>query len=314
MAAYAQDLRDRVLRGLERGEGATSIANRLEVSLRWVYHVKDRYEKEGERAAQKLGGYRRSRVAAMEPRIRAWIGAQVDMTLAELRERLAEHGVTIKTTALWHQLDKWNLTLKKTLRASEQEREDVSQERAEWRETQPTLDVSKLVFIDETGANTQMTRPRGRSPKGERCQASIPGGHWNTTTFIAGLRVNEVTAPMTLDGPLDREAFLADVRHVLCPALRPGDIVIADNLGSHKSDGVRTAIEAVGASIRYRPPYSPDFNPIEMVFSKLKALLKKAALRTVDALGNEIGKLLDTFSPQECATYFNAAGYSCMAK
>ena len=113
MAAYSQDLRDRVLRGLERGEGATSIANRLEVSLRWVYHVKDRYEKEGERAAQKVGGYRRSRVAAMEPRIRAWIGAQVDMTLAELSERLAEHGVTIKTTALWHQLDKWNLTLKK---------------------------------------------------------------------------------------------------------------------------------------------------------------------------------------------------------
>lgn len=112
----------------------------------------------------------------------------------------------------------------------------------------------------------------------------MPGGHGNTTTFIAGLRVNEVTAPMTLDGPLDREAFLADVRHVLCPALRPGDIVIADNLGSHQSDGVRTAIEAVGASIRSLPPYSPDFNPIEMVFSKLKALLKKAARRTVDAL------------------------------
>ena len=147
MAAYSQDLRDRVLRGLERSEGATSIANRLEVSLRWVYHVKDRYEKEGERTAQKLGGYRRSRVAAMEPRIRAWIGAQVDMTLAELSERRAKYGVTIKTTALWHQLDKWNLTFKKTLRASEQEREDVNQERAEWQEHQPALDVRKLVFI-----------------------------------------------------------------------------------------------------------------------------------------------------------------------
>lgn len=113
MAAYSQDLRDRVLRGFERGEGATSIARRLEVSVRWVYHVKDRYEKKGERAAQKLGGYRRSCVAGMEPHIRAWIGAQVDLTLAELSERLAEHGVTIKTTALWHQLDKWNLTLKK---------------------------------------------------------------------------------------------------------------------------------------------------------------------------------------------------------
>lgn len=113
MAAYSQDLRDRVLRGFERGEGATSIARRLEVSLRWVYHVKNRYEKAGERAAQKLGGYRRSRVAEMEPRIRAWIDTQMDMTLAELSERLAEHGITIKATALWHQLDKWNLTLKK---------------------------------------------------------------------------------------------------------------------------------------------------------------------------------------------------------
>ncbi|MDH4154518.1 MAG: helix-turn-helix domain-containing protein, partial [Nitrospira sp.] len=113
MAAYSQDLRDRVLRGLERGEGATSIARRLEVSLRWVYHVKARYERDGERAAQPLGGYRRSRVAAMESHIRAWLGAQVDMTLAELCERLAEQGILIKTTALWHQLDKWNLTLKK---------------------------------------------------------------------------------------------------------------------------------------------------------------------------------------------------------
>jgi transposase len=190
----------------------------------------------------------------------------------------------------------------------------VKQERAEWQENHPALDVSKLVFIDETGANTPMTRPRGRSPKGERCHASVPGGHWNTTTFIAGLRVNEVTAPMTLDGPMDQAAFLVYVRQVLCPALKPGEIVIADNLSSHKSDDVRKAIEAVGASIRYLPPYSPDFNPIEMFFSKLTALLKKAALRTVDALWNEIGKLLDALSQQECAAYFTAAGYPCVTK
>jgi transposase len=190
----------------------------------------------------------------------------------------------------------------------------VKQERAEWQENHPALDVSKLVFIDETGANTHMTRPRGRSPKGERCHASVPGGHWNTTTFIAGLRVNEVTAPMTLDGPMDQAAFLVYVRQVLCPALKPGEIVIADNLSSHKNDDVRKAIEAVGASIRYLPPYSPDFNPIEMFFSKLTALLKKAALRTVDALWNEIGKLLDALSQQECAAYFTAAGYPCVTK
>lgn len=309
MAAYSQDLRERVVRGLERGEGATAIARRLEVSVRWVYHVKERYEGAGERSAQRVGGYRRSRVAEMEPRIRAWIGAQVDMTLAELCERLAEHGVTIKTTTLWHQLNKWNLTLKKTLRASEQEREDVKTERIAWKETQPGLDVGALVFIDETSANTQMTRARGRSPKGARCHASVPGGHGKTTTFIAGLRVNAVTAPMVLDGPMDTDAFLVYVRQCLGPTLQPGDIVIADNLGSHKTDEVRKAIEAVGAAILYLPPSSPDFNPIEMFFSKLKALLKKAAHRTVDALWNVIGKLLDTFSPQEFANYFKAAGY-----
>lgn len=155
-----------------------------------------------------------------------------------------------------------------------------------------------------------MTRARGRSPKGERCQASVPGGHWKTTTFIAGLRVNAITAPMVLDGPMDKEAFLVYVRQFLCPTLKPGDIVIADNLGSHKNDAVRKAIEAVAATIIYLPPYSPDFNPIEMVFSKLKALLKKAAHRTVDALWNEIGTLLDTFSPTECANYFKHAGYA----
>lgn len=154
-----------------------------------------------------------------------------------------------------------------------------------------------------------MTRLRGRSLKGERCHASVPGGHWHTTTCIAGLRVGAVTAPMVLDGPMDKDAFLVYVRQCLCPALHAGDIVIADNLGSHKNDAVRAAIEGVGATIRYLPPYSPDFNPIEMVFAKLKALLKKAAHRTVEALWHEIGTLLDTFSPQECANYFKSAGY-----
>lgn len=182
--------------------------------------------------------------------------------------------------------------------------------RAEWKKNQLALDVTKLVFLDETGASTAMTRARGRAPKGERCIASVPGGHWKTTTFIAGLRVNEVTAPMVLDGAMDGQAFLVYIREFLGPTLQPGDIVIADNLGSHKVAGVKETIEAVGASLCYLPPYSPDLNPIEKLFSKLKALLKKAAHRTVDALWTEIGKLLDAFSPQECANYFTAAGYN----
>ena len=181
--------------------------------------------------------------------------------------------------------------------------------RREWIESQPTLDVTKLVFLDETGASTNMTRTRGRAPKGVRCVASVPHGHWKTTTFIAGLRYNDITAPMVLDGPMDGEAFLIYVQTFLCPTVHPGDIVIADNLPSHKVAGVRAAIEAAGATLRYLPPYSPDLNPIEKLFSKLKTLLRKAAKRSVDALWNEIGQLLQRFSPEECTNYFQSSGY-----
>jgi transposase len=171
------------------------------------------------------------------------------------------------------------------------------------------LDITKLVFLDETGASTNMTRTRGRAPKGERCIACVPHGHWKITTFIAGLRYNDITAPMVLDGPMNGEAFLTYVRTFLCPTLHCGDIVIADNLSSHKVAGVKEAIAAKGATLRYLPPYSPDLNPIEKMFSKLKALLRKAAHRTVDALWDEIGKLLDAFSPDECKNYFASSGY-----
>lgn len=181
--------------------------------------------------------------------------------------------------------------------------------RRAWIETQPTLDITKLVFLDETGASTRMTRTHGRAPKGERCNAAVPHGHWKTTTFIAGLRYNAITAPMVLDGPMDGAAFLGYVRAFLCPTLTPGDIVIADNLPSHKVTGVRQAIEATGATLRYLPPYSPDFNPIEKMFSKLKGLLRKAAKRTVSTLWNEIGTLLDAFSANECTNYFASSGY-----
>lgn len=181
--------------------------------------------------------------------------------------------------------------------------------RRKWIDSQPTLDVTKLVFLDETGASTNMTRTRGRAPKGERCVASVPHGHWKTTTFIAGLRYNDITAPMVLDGAMDGEAFLVYVRTFLCPTLHPGDIVIADNLRSHKVAGVRDAIEVAGATLRYLPPYSPDLNPIEKLFSKLKTLLRKAAKRRVDALWNEIGHLLQRFSPEECTNYFQSSGY-----
>jgi transposase len=154
-----------------------------------------------------------------------------------------------------------------------------------------------------------MARLRGRAPKGERLRAGIPHGHWKTTTFVAGLRLTGLVAPMVLDGPINRNAFQAYVDQVLVPALSPGDVVVMDNLGSHKGPAVRRAIEAAGATLLYLPPYSPDFNPIENAFAKLKALLRRAAERTVEGLWRLIGQLIDTFTPQECANYFIAAGY-----
>jgi transposase len=171
------------------------------------------------------------------------------------------------------------------------------------------LDPDRLVFIDETWASTNMARTRGRALRGERLRAAIPHGHWKTTTFVAGLRNAGMVAPMVLDGPINGIAFQAYVDQVLVPDLRPGDVVIMDNLSSHKRPGIRAAIEAAGANLLYLPPYSPDFNPIENAFAKLKAMLRKAAERTIDGLWSAIGKIIDTFNPTECANYFAAAGY-----
>jgi transposase len=187
----------------------------------------------------------------------------------------------------------------------------VQAARLAWNEAQPSMDIDKLVFVDETWTSTQMTRRYGRAPKGQRCIASAPLGNWQTTTFVAGLPRRRLTAPMVLDGPMDGEAFLAWIRQFLCPTLGPGDMVVLDNLSSHKVDGIEEALAAVGARVLYLPPYSPDLNPIEKLFSKLKTLLRKAAKRSTDDLWKEIGELLNTLSPSECENYLSSSGYVC---
>ena len=171
------------------------------------------------------------------------------------------------------------------------------------------MNVEKLVFIDETWASTNMTRGYGRALRGKRCLGSAPYGHWQTTTFVGALRHRQLSAPMVIEGPMDGEVFLAYVCTFLCPTLAPGDIVILDNLSSHKVDGVEEAILATRASVLYLPPYSPDLNPIEKFFSKLKALLRKAAKRSREALWEEIGELLKSVSSSECMNYFKSCGY-----
>ncbi len=185
----------------------------------------------------------------------------------------------------------------------------MKERRRTWFKEQPDLDPEHLVFIDETGATTKMARLRGRCAKGARLRASVPHGHWMTTTFVAGLRLNGLTAPMVLDGPMNGEVFRAYVEQFLAPTLRAGDIVIMDNLPAHKVAGVRDAIEAVGARLLYLPPYSPDFNPIEQAFAKLKAFLRKTAARTQEALSKAIADAIEAFSPIECANYFTNSGY-----
>lgn len=189
----------------------------------------------------------------------------------------------------------------------------MHERRAAWQEQMSRLPAQRLVFLDETWAKTNMTRRRGRCRRGQRLVAKVPYGHWKTTTFVGALRAEGLTAPMVVDGPMNGPTFLSYVQQQLAPTLRPDDVVVMDNLSAHKVAGVREAIEAVGASVAYLPPYSPDLNPIELVFAKLKWLLRSAAERTMEGLWNLLGKLLDHFSPAECARYLRHCGYAATA-
>lgn len=199
---------------------------------------------------------------------------------------------------------------KKTVHAAEQERPDVAEARAAWQRDQGTLDPSRLVFIDETGTSTNMARLYGRAKRGLRALGRTPWGHWKTVTFTAALRLDGITAPFVIDQPMNGAIFVEYIRQCLVPTLRLGDIVVMDNLPAHKNERVRELIEAAGAELRYLPPYSPDLNPIEQVFAKLKSMMRKAKERTVPALYDRIGAVLDLCPEHECPNYFANSGYA----
>ncbi len=186
----------------------------------------------------------------------------------------------------------------------------MAQARTLWQVGQKTLDPAKLVFIDETGTSTKMARLYGRAKRGRRVIGRIPWGHWKTVTFVAALRHDGITAPFVIDCPMNGAIFIEYLRQCLVPTLRLGDIVNMDNLPAHKVDQVRQIIEAAGAELRYLPAYSPDFNPIEQSFAKLKAHLRKAKERTLPALYDRIGAVLHRFTPTECRNYFTKSGYA----
>jgi transposase len=198
---------------------------------------------------------------------------------------------------------------KKSVLASEQDRPDIARRRAQWRRYQARIDPARLVFIDETWTKTNMAPLRGWAQRGARLLSKVPYGHWNTMTFIAALRHDRIDAPWLLDGPINGESFKVYVEKVLAPTLRRDDLVIMDNLGSHKGPAIRQAIRNAGAKLFLLPKYSPDLNPIEQVFAKLKHLLRNAAARTRDEVCAAIGTLLGTYTPAECKNYLRNSGY-----
>ncbi len=193
---------------------------------------------------------------------------------------------------------------------SEQRRADVARARQRWRRLQPLLARRRLIFLDETGAATNMVRRYGRARRGERVPGQAPYGHWKTTTFVAGLTAEGFIAPLVLDGPMNRGIFTAYVEQMLAPELRPGDVLVLDNLSSHKGLEARKAVQAAGARLLFLPPYSPDLNPLERAFAKLKGARRAAAERSRDTLWDRIGLLIEDFSPAECQNYIRHAGYA----
>ena len=310
--AMSRDIREKVVKAIKGGMSRRQAAARFDVgpatAVRWAKRV----ETTGNVAPMKMGGDRRSqRIEAHAEFLLKEIKTKPDTTIMELRDKLRERrGLSFGYGTVWRFLARHKITRKKkTGHASEQEREDVEASRAAWFEGQLDLDPKKLVFIDETSISTSMARRFGWAPRGERCRASIPFGHWKTTTFVAGLRVDRIDAPMTIDGALDGEAFLAYVEQFLAPTLSTGDTVVMDNVPLHKVAGVGEAIAAKGASVLYLPAYSPDFNPIEKFFSQFKSILQRIAARTTDALEAAVAEALRTVTPDECRNYFAASGY-----
>ena len=309
--ALSLDHRVRVLAAVADSASHRAVALRFGVSAASVSRWRQRAAAQGNPGPRALGGDRRSgRIERHREQILGELADQPDLTIEELRRALAERGLRFGFGTLHRFLVRHRMTRKKrTGHASVQDRPDVRLRRQAWAGAQARLDPGRLVFLDETGTKTNMARTHGRAPRGQRLQMSVPHGHWHTSTVIAGLTLRGVIAPCVLDGPMNRAAFVTYVERVLVPELRPGDIVILDNLPSHKGSRVRNLVRAAGAELLFLPPYSPDYNPIELAFSKLKALLRKAAERTVEALWDAIGRALDTFSPTECRNYFKAAGY-----
>ncbi|WP_426435316.1 IS630 family transposase [Bradyrhizobium genosp. P] len=306
----SNDLRERVVAAVATGESCRIVAARFGVAVSSVVKWSQRYRATGSVAPGKMGGHRKPVLEPHRAFIKERIRQTPHLTLHKLKDELAARGVKVSHNAVWTFLRREGLRFKKTLFALEQARADVARRRRRWRSWQASLDPQRLVFIDETWIKTSMAPLRGWGPKGERVGGFAPHGHWRTLTFLGALRCDGLTAPCVFDGPINGECFRAYVEQQLIPVLKPGDIVIMDNLGSHKSAALRRAIRGAGAKLWYLPPYSPDLNPIEQAFAKIKHWMRIAQKRTLEDTWRHIGDLVATIQPRECSNYFANAGYA----
>ncbi|MCA3278053.1 MAG: IS630 family transposase [Roseomonas sp.] len=297
---YSMDLRERAIARVVAGESVRTVAAALSISAATVVRWSQRYRASGSPAPGKVGGHK-PRLLTGE--LRDWLldRTKTDFTLRGLVAELAERGVKVDYVQVWRFAHAEGLSFKKSVLPAEQLRPKIARRREQWKKFQGRPDPSRLVFVDETWAKTNMAPLRGWAPVGQRLHAKVPYGHWKTMTFIAALRCDRIDAPFVFDQPINAASFTAWVEEHLCPTLMPGDIVVMDNLSSHKKPAVRAAIRARGARLLFLPPYSPDLNPIEQVFAKLKHLLRKAAEPSVETTWHRIGALLNAFPPHECA-------------
>jgi transposase len=307
--AYSGDLRERVIEAVEEGASRHEAAEHFGVSVSSAVKWLQRWRKSRSAAPKPRGGSV-SPLEEVAARVLTLVAEQQDLTLMETVAERAGGGFEPAAARSGVFSTATTSPLKKSLQAAERQRADVARARRRWIREQGMLDPARLVFIDETAVSTNMVRLRGRAPRGVRVVGDVPLGEWQTITFVAALRHNKMTAPMVIEGAMTGEIFRTYVEQCLVPALRRNDVVMIDNYRAHKVAGVREAIEKAGATIRYLPKYSPDFNPIELPFSKFKALLRKVAARTVPALYRTIRSFVPQLGAQECANYFRHAGYA----
>ncbi|PVE20225.1 IS630 family transposase [Microvirga sp. KLBC 81] len=315
--SFSLDLRVRVAAFVEAGHSCRAAARHFGVSDSCAIKLMQRQRHFGSLAPARQGRPPgRGKLVAYESFLIQTVEARPAIAMPELAARLLEkHGIAAAPAMLSRFLCRRGFSYKKTLMAAECTRADVREERRVWtsqRQARMRQEPHRLVFLDETYVNTKMTRLRGRSRRGQRLRASAPSGHWKTHTFIAGLRCRELSAPWVIDGPITREAFETYIETQLAPTLRKGDVVILDTLAVHKSEKAAQYLKRQGAWFLFLPAYSPDLNPIEQAFAKIKAHLRKAEARTFDALWRALGDICGLFEPDECWNYLKAAGYASM--